>query len=466
MDTVPLFGHWYHAQSDATRSIKEAINRSANLNTTAIGPIRNKSMSGFYVVDVVHSQLTETDSSSTCTIKHVNRTGSGDYQVTVVKTYDGSTPLDCILSRDATTFVTITDAGLVEAYDVSNFTLINSLAYSKLRSGQVLAHQCLGWFDVLDSNGDRKSLLTLSTYTFNKNFNASSVNLSEKLSSRVLFWDYLSKQSTGENNGSSSGIDDKACVSNNLKNGLKGCYYYPCGNGILGIDKQGQVWLFRVKIASDFPGPQYPVGFQLIQQIETYYEKEEELDIGYLPGTYEAHNGLPMKDDDDEDNQLSLTFPFDSIDLISGNESKDTSAGTISLVLTATEDRHNPILNVRRVYKLPSSSTNKGSASHNGLTILSTTAPKIVQEDNMVVDDTTVFGGTEKGSSMNKQPTAEVLAATADSSGVSNKRKHDILDILPVPRRVKTGEFMTKLNQMKDVSLCVHCSICGDVSLW
>eukprot|EP01036_Dinobryon_divergens_P032680 gene32680-42323_t len=46
-----------------------------------------------------------------------------------------------------------------------------------------------------------------------------------------------------------------------------------------GLDKNNELWIYRTALKSDFPGPMYPIGFHLIQKVETYIEAEDELDI-------------------------------------------------------------------------------------------------------------------------------------------------------------------------------------------
>jgi len=45
-----------------------------------------------------------------------------------------------------------------------------------------------------------------------------------------------------------------------------------------GVDKHGGLWRVQPQIQSDFPGPMYPIGFRLIQKVESYLEAEDELD--------------------------------------------------------------------------------------------------------------------------------------------------------------------------------------------
>jgi len=47
---------------------------------------------------------------------------------------------------------------------------------------------------------------------------------------------------------------------------------------VFGVDKHGGLWSLQSQIQSDFPGPMYPIGFRLIQKVESYLEAEDELD--------------------------------------------------------------------------------------------------------------------------------------------------------------------------------------------
>lgn len=48
---------------------------------------------------------------------------------------------------------------------------------------------------------------------------------------------------------------------------------------VFGIDQRDFCWVYAAKCKSDFPGPMYPVAFQLLKEGTTYTEREDELDL-------------------------------------------------------------------------------------------------------------------------------------------------------------------------------------------
>lgn len=86
----------------------------------------------------------------------------------------------------------------------------------------------------------------------------------------------------------------------------------PSTKSFFGLDKSHRLQVLQSYIQSDFPGPQYPVGFKLIQKIITYHEAEDELDR--IPPTLR-----PKSSNEEVSSEL---VPISSISHLSQSENK------------------------------------------------------------------------------------------------------------------------------------------------
>ena len=73
-------------------------------------------------------------------------------------------------------------------------------------------------------------------------------------------------------------------------------------------DMNGHVWGTAIGTHSDFPGPMYPPGFTLMQRVESYIEREDELD-NVLAST-SAAEGPPLAGSKEDSTGLSDLQPF------------------------------------------------------------------------------------------------------------------------------------------------------------
>ena len=282
-------------------------------------------------------------------------------------------------------------------------------------------------FDLPSSQSDGGSLIALSTPPFRSIFNGSTT-------AGPFRWPLFSSSDGSFCSGFLAGTRLRGGSTNGLPTKRPHSAWF-C-NMLMMLDSDQQLWMASNECPTDFPGPMYPPGFTLMQMVEPYIEREDELDF--------VHTGVADLVDDivqppSTSNQLCGRSRFGIIDV--GASSKPSiSKLPLRLMLptlcdtllrsavaasttTTVEDKQSKMTKKRKRAAVVESPRPIGHV--------------VILPTGHDPHDDMILSATEESSIHDDEP----LAVNAVNPTLS------LQDILPIPRRVLTGDFLQRMTR-------------------
>lgn len=225
---------------------------------------------------------------------------------------------------------------------------------------------------------------------------------------RLVFWDFICDMNVIEAN------IIKSCYCIIPRPGLTSLKCHPSLPIIFGIDKTwNKISIYNPKPTSNFAGPQYPVGFELIEEVVTYFETEDELD---------KNPKKKLKEDDYQ----RLSMPID-IRL----NSKDKSYNITRIPL------HISIANMNELKQAKAQDQ---------------------KVELQFIQPITTTSTTPLMNPLERSPNTRRLDEHEDFKELPvlvEEHGYDLSDFLPIPRRIKSKQFIENLQKEYQVRIKV-----------